>query len=120
MKQSTILYELVEFIPEDIIEGVIYISDRYKTAIHKCCCGCGEEVVTPISPVDWTVSIEGELVTLFPSIGNWSYSCKSHYWIRNGRIIWAGKMSKHKIEMCREREKKSKVAYFENINLKNN
>lgn len=41
--------EYVEFTPDDPAEGVLYISEEYETAIHKCPCGCGNEVVTPTS-----------------------------------------------------------------------
>lgn len=30
---------------------------------------------------------------LRPSVGNWSFPCQSHYWIDNGRVRWAGRMS---------------------------
>ena len=48
MKIKQIRPESVEFIPEHIEEGVLYISELYRTAVHKCCCGCGQEVVTPL------------------------------------------------------------------------
>lgn len=31
----------------------------------------------------------GETVSLRPSVGNWSYPCQSHYWLRRGRVEWA-------------------------------
>jgi len=43
-----ITHKFVEFIPEKIEEGVLYISIQYCTAIHNCVCGCGNEVVTPL------------------------------------------------------------------------
>ncbi len=33
-------------------ERTLYISIPYVTAAHKCPCGCGEEIVTPLSPTD--------------------------------------------------------------------
>ena len=48
-----IAHRFVEFIPDQIEEGILYISIEYCTAIHKCICGCGNEVVTPLSPTDW-------------------------------------------------------------------
>jgi uncharacterized protein DUF6527 len=32
-------------------------------------------------------------ISLFPSIGNWSFPCRSHYWIDGGRVIWADEWS---------------------------
>ncbi|RVD67411.1 hypothetical protein EN751_36940, partial [Mesorhizobium sp. M4A.F.Ca.ET.029.04.2.1] len=43
----------VDFIPDELEVGVIYISRRYSTASHLCCCGCGREVVTPLNPAKW-------------------------------------------------------------------
>ena len=80
--------EFVEFIPEKIQDGRLYISMKYATAVHKCCCGCGNEVVTPFSPSDWHLLFDGEKVSLHPSIGNWNFKCRSHYFIRNNNIIW--------------------------------
>ena len=37
--------EFVDYIPENLDRGVLYISRRYKTATHLCCCGCGREVI---------------------------------------------------------------------------
>ena len=41
---SVIKHEFVDSIPAELVEGTLYISIRYATAVHRCCCGCGEEV----------------------------------------------------------------------------
>jgi hypothetical protein len=76
-------------VPDDLEEGVLYVSMTYATAIHLCACGCREEVVTPISPNDWQLGYDGEEISLTPSIGNWRLPCRSHYWISGGRVDWA-------------------------------
>ena len=91
------IHKFVEYIPDNLKSGVLYISITYKIVIHKCCCGCGQEVVTPISPVDWKLIFNGESISLYPSIGNWSFDCKSHYWIENNKVKWAKRFSKKKI-----------------------
>jgi hypothetical protein len=111
MKQTIITPQFVEFIPNQLQEGVLYISEKYSTAIHKCCCGCGKEVVTPLTPVDWKLNKEGNNVTLYPSIGNWNYPCQSHYWIRKNRVEWAMAMSKQHIIRIQERDKRDKELY---------
>ena len=83
---TTLQHKFVEYMPDIIEDGVLYISFKYCTAIHKCVCGCGNEVVTPISPKGWILTFNGETVTLSPSIGNWNFACKSHYWIINNKI----------------------------------
>lgn len=117
MKNTSIRPEFVDIIPNHLEEGVLYICERYKTAIHKCCCGCGEEVVPPLSPVDWSIRIEGKgVISLSPSIGNWSFVCKSHYWISKNQVLWAGKMFQWQIDRVRARDKADKKVYIEAIN----
>ena len=74
-----------DYLPEEREDGILYVSDKYQTAIHNCACGCGWKTVTPLkSDYGWT--LEGS--TLRPSIGNFQYPCKSHYYITNGNIDW--------------------------------
>jgi hypothetical protein len=103
----------VETIPEGLDAGVLYVSMNYATAIHLCACGCGKEVVTPFSPTDWKLYFDGENVTLHPSIGNWSFPCRSHYWIRGGKIQCAGTMLVKDIDNGRAYDRKRKAAYYD-------
>ena len=112
MKIAALIPEFVEFIPPKLEKGILYISMIYGTAVHQCCCGCGEKVVTPLSPTDWKLSYDGETVSLHPSIGNWSFACQSHYWVQNNQIRWAEHWSKEKIEAGRNHDKRYKQEYF--------
>jgi hypothetical protein len=107
-----ITHEFVDFIPTIKEEGKIYISFNYSTAVHNCFCGCGEKVVTPISPTGWTLIFDGETVSLTPSVGNWGFKCKSHYMITRGHAVWAGQMSKTEIEMGRARDFINRETYL--------
>ena len=89
---KTFKYEFVEFIPSELEEEMIYISIKFKTAVHLCACGCLEKVVTPLTPKDWKLIYDGKSISLSPSIGNWNYKCKSHYWIRKNEIIQVPKI----------------------------
>lgn len=109
---KTVDYRFVERIPEDIPEGILFISIEFETAIHKCCCGCGKEVVTPISPTGWKLTYDGESVSLYPSIGNWSFDCKSHYWIRENKVLLAKKWSSYEIEEVRNTEESERKEYY--------
>lgn len=111
-RRSDIAVSFVEFIPEAIDEGVLYVSMEYATASHRCCCGCGLLVVTPLSPTDWRLTFDGRSIYLHPSIGNWSFPCQSHYWVRGNRIQWAGRMSKQEIDLVRAHDKYAKTQYF--------
>jgi hypothetical protein len=106
-------YKFVEFIPQKIEEDMLYISIEYCTAIHKCVCGCGNEVVTPLSPTDWKLTFNGKSVTLYPSIGNWNFECQSHYWIRNNKIEFAVRWTEREILLGRETDLERKIEYFE-------
>lgn len=106
-------HKFVEFIPGKIEEGFLYISIEYCTAIHKCICGCGNEVVTPLSPTDWKLTFNGKAVSLYPSIGNWNFDCKSHYWIRNNNVEFAGSWNEREIRLGRDNDFERKKEYFE-------
>jgi hypothetical protein len=116
MRQTQLSHQIVEFIPERLDEGVLYVSLRYGTAIHRCACGCGEEVVTPLNPTDWSIQIDKSGVTLHPSIGNWSFACQSHYWIRKSKVVWSGRMTQQQIERGRAFDRQAKEQYFEDVN----
>lgn len=116
MRIQQIHPQFSEFIPDKLEEGVLYISERYKTASHKCACGCGEEVVTPLSPVEWQLRKEGDVVSLHPSIGNWNYVCRSHYWIRRNNIQWAGNMSAKQIALVQAKDKADKARHVAEVN----
>lgn len=110
--RTAITHKFVEHVPDALQEGVLYISLEYATAVHRCLCGCGREVVTPISPTDWSLSLDGGSVSLAPSIGNWSFPCRSHYWIRKDRVQWCGDMPQSLINAGRVRDKMDKAAYY--------
>jgi Family of unknown function (DUF6527) len=112
VSSTRLVPQFVEAIPEDLESGVLYVSMPCATAIHKCACGCGREVVTPFSPTDWKLLFDGENVTLEPSIGNWSFPCRSHYWIRGGKVRWAGSMSQNQIDEGRTRDRALKANYY--------
>lgn len=110
-KMACFGHDFVQRIPERIERAVLYISIPYATAVHLCACGCGSEVVTPLTPTDWEMTFDGETVSLSPSIGNWSFECQSHYWIRRGRVRWSRWMSREEIERARARDRRRKDHY---------
>lgn len=115
MNRSVVLnYELVKSIPEKLEERTLYVSMDYATVAHKCCCGCGLEVVTPLSPTDWKLTYDGESVSLHPSIGNWSLPCQSHYWIDRSTVRWAGQWTKEQIETGRAWDRRAKEHHYLN------
>jgi hypothetical protein len=86
----------VERFPLDRADGVIYLSERFRMASHRCACGCGFDVDLLLGD-GHRISGSDEAPTVSPSIGVWGSPCKSHYWIRSGRVDWAAKMSNAEI-----------------------
>lgn len=112
MKQLHYTLQFVEYMPKALDEGVLYVSMTYATASHLCFCGCGMKVVTPLSPTDWRLTFNGDTVSLDPSVGNWSYPCRSHYILRGNRVVWAGPMSAGQIRVVRESDARDKARYY--------
>jgi len=92
-KISSIRPEFVDRIPKVLEDGVFYISEKYGTAAHNCCCGCGTKIVTPLKPGRWQLDQNDGRISISPSIGNWSSGCQSHYVIGNNQVHWAGAFS---------------------------
>lgn len=113
MRHHTLEHRFVRNVPRELEPGVLYISMEYATALHSCCCGCGERVVTPFTPTDWRITFDGESVTLNPSVGNWNQNCRSHYVIERNRVIECGRWSDARVEVERLRDKRAKAAYYE-------
>ena len=116
MKRQVIRPHFVEFVPKQLEEGVLYISERFRTASHLCACGCGTKVVTPLSPAEWQLRKEGDLVSLYPSIGNWNDPCQSHYFIRRSRVLWAGRMSANQIASVQAKDRADKERHVDLVN----
>lgn len=107
-----VAHEFVKFIPDDLKERTLYISIKYSTAVHKCFCGCGREVVTPISPTAWRLIFDGKTVSLHPSIGSWNLPCQSHYFITRNKVVWAPAWTDRQIVRGREREARLRELYL--------
>jgi hypothetical protein len=111
-RQAQVTPEFIELVPSELKEGVVYVSMVYASVIHKCCCGCGEKVVTPLGPTDWKLTFDGESISLHPSIGNWSLRCQSHYWIQENQVRWAPRMSRQEIEAGRAADRLERARYY--------
>jgi hypothetical protein len=91
MRLTTLEPRFVDQTPEVLELGVLYVSEKYKTAIHLCACGsCGWKTVTPFNQLHgWTYKRTiDDKVTLHPSIGNQQFPCKSHYWVQDNQVKW--------------------------------
>ena len=107
-----IVSQRVEFMPKQLIQGILYVSEEYKTAAHLCACGCGEKIRTPLTPTEWRFTETASGPSLYPSIGNWQKKCQSHYWINQGQIRWADKWSPEQIAAGRRGEDARRQEYY--------
>lgn len=78
-------HAFVDVLPGALAENTLYISGTHNVAAHLCCCGCGAEVITPLSLAGWSLQYDGR-VSLYPSIGNGALACRSHYVIRTSQV----------------------------------
>lgn len=70
----------VEFVPKELEEGKMYISEEYEVAVHNCLCGCGAKTVLPFGKDGWElIKHDDGKVSFTPSIANYQMPCKSHY-----------------------------------------
>ena len=88
MRIRQIEHAFVKYVPDVLDDGILYVSIPFATATHKCFCGCGWEVTTPIAPNAWELTYNGQSISLNPSVGSRNLNCKSHYWIRENRVDW--------------------------------
>jgi hypothetical protein len=106
------VHEFVEEIPPDLEEGRLYVSIRYRTAVHLCACGCGDKVVTPIKPPRFHILFDGDSVSLTPSIGRWQSACRSHYWIEHNQVRWARAWTEKEIREGRLQDAEERRRYY--------
>ena len=114
MKRDIVLrHKFVESLPDALEERTLYVCMEFATVAHKCCCGCEREVVTPLGPTNWKLIYDGRTVSLYPSIGNWSFPCRSHYWIRGNRAQWAPSWSDEQVRVGRMHDRLTKHGYLD-------
>lgn len=110
---TTIKLARVQYIPKYPEPGILYVSEEFEAAVHLCACGCGAKVSTPLGPTEWSLTETTTGPSLYPSVGNWQFPCKSHYWIFGGEIRWAEEWTPEQIEAGREAEDQRRQRYYE-------
>lgn len=89
MKTNKFKVEIVDKIPSNLKDGILYVCISCNVIVHRCACGCGERTVTPIDKkYGWKMIYDGQSITLRPSIGNFSIPCQSHYYITENKVEW--------------------------------
>lgn len=110
-------YELqhVHYMPKKLEQGMLYVSKEFDTAAHICPCGCGSKIRTPLGPNEWSFKETKRGPSLYPSIGNWQLPCKSHYWIREGTVIWSDQWTQEEISNGYNNQVLRRKAYYNNL-----
>ena len=118
MRVERLEHRFVEVMPrsEELEQGVLYIAIGFGLAVHLCACGCGEKTVTPFSPAEWSITYDGESVSLQPSVGNWSFDCRSHYWVKHDEIIWGKPFTDEMIAAVRVSDTIAAERYYSGAN----
>lgn len=80
------LVDLEKYLPDQLDKDTIYVEDETFAVHFICPCGCGDEIHLPIMEGHWRLN--RETVSLEPSILR-TVGCKSHFFIRNGEVVWA-------------------------------
>lgn len=112
MKIDTIRLVEVDSMPRDLEPNILYYSERFGTASHLCACGCGAKIRTPIDINEWSIVKTEQGPTLHPSVGNWQKECKSHYYIRRGKIVWCGAWTEKQIQEGRNKEQQARIDHY--------
>lgn len=77
--------------------AIVESAGRRKWAMLQCPCGCGEVLAMNLMPTHrprWVVQLNSAgQATLYPSVD--STKCGAHFWLKHGRIIWAGSSRPH-------------------------
>ena len=51
----------------------------------------------------WSITYDGTALSLWPSVGNWSEKCQSHYWIEKNRVHWGRRWTRDEVLEGRRR-----------------
>ena len=105
----------VDYIPKELSFGILYVAEEFGAAAHLCACGCGAKIRTPLGPTEWMMEETNDGPTLRPSVGNWQQKCQSHYFIRRGMILWAGRWSDEQISAGRKAEEMRRELYYKSL-----
>lgn len=103
----------VHYLPKELDEGFLYVSEEFGIAGHLCPCGCKNKIITPLGQTEWSFDEVDDKPTLYPSIGNWELPCKTHYWIRDGKIDWSYQWSEEQIKAGSQLEEDKRILYFD-------
>ncbi|WP_127794355.1 DUF6527 family protein [Agromyces sp. LHK192] len=104
---------VLKYIPRTLEPHTFYISEVYGTTAHLCACGCRTKVFLPLSPAEWRVKFDEVGITVRPSVGNWEFPCRSHYFITQNAVQWAAAWDQVRVEDGRRKDGHDLDKYFD-------
>jgi hypothetical protein len=105
----------VKYLPQELDSGILYVSKKYGIAGHLCPCGCGNKIISPLGRTEWHLKVKNGKPTLYPSLGNWQLSCRSHYYIIDGEIEWSYQWNDDQIKRGQNAEDMRRKNYFKKL-----
>ncbi|MGV3571408.1 MAG: DUF6527 family protein [Ramlibacter sp.] len=78
-------------------------------AALACACGCGHRVMLNLLD-QHALEIKGGMPTVCPSILVADAPCLSHFWIREGEVLWAEQWSRAKVDRVMDAQVKRHLA----------
>ena len=87
MRTENFTIQKIDLVPalSSMFPGILYYDKQSGLSFHKCACGCGDIIILEHN-YKW--NIDENTITISPSIGRMTAPCKSHYFIRNGKVVW--------------------------------
>ena len=82
----------------------------FLLTVYPVAASSADDAQTSQNRPHWSFELKGGL--FYPSIGNWQFPCKSHYWISGGEIRWAEEWTPEQIEAGREAEDQRRRRYY--------
>jgi hypothetical protein len=72
--------EFCGYMPKELKQGIIYISEDFELSMHLCLCGCGEMAAMPLDSDGWKLIKETDgKISFTPSVLNMNCPNRSHY-----------------------------------------
>ena len=74
--------------------GELMTGQNNRLIQFQCPCGCGNQIDLFTKEYwnrpgkNWTIEVKDSKVTLWPSINMVNHDCKSHFWIRDNKVVW--------------------------------
>lgn len=96
LRREVFSYRIVSELPQNPHKQIVYIEgntidEDYWYALFKCPCGCGDTIMLNLiqdCKPSWEIHFDKKRFSIYPSIWR-TKKCRSHFWLKNGKVVWA-------------------------------